>query len=78
LYCLCDKVGLYAACQVLEANLRSAGRPADVIDIAGGIGAPRTTSGCAAAILKAEMAEEEAQKLQVRVVRWCRTGAGKK
>jgi hypothetical protein len=55
---------------VLEADLGSAGWPADVIDVTGGIGAPRTTSGCAAAILKAEMAEEEAQKLQVGVIWW--------
>jgi hypothetical protein len=33
--------------------------------IAGGIGAPRTPSGCSAAALKLDMAAEEAQKLQV-------------
>ncbi|WIA22255.1 hypothetical protein OEZ85_004578 [Tetradesmus obliquus] len=32
--------------------------------LAGGIGAPRTPSGCAAAALKLDMAAEEAQKLQ--------------
>jgi hypothetical protein len=50
---------------MLSIQLLAAAAAAAAV-VAGGIGAPRTPSGCAASALKLDMAAEEANKLQVR------------